>query len=285
MKIGLVLGGGGARSLTQIGVLQAMEERGIEAEVVVGCSTGGVIGALHAAGHDWRSIHDVFADFTTGGLLQRSRNWLLRENKLTEILAGRVPAAFADLDLPLAVVAVDLQEGIRVVIREGDLISALRATIALPGIMKPTERAGRVLVDGAVLDPLPVGVARAMTNLPVLAAEVAPPADRHVQIEESFLGRLAATMRGKARPLIVELLLKSYQIPTAALGRVRLALEPPDLLVRPHLSAEFTTEQFERLDEAVDAGYRAATEVFERHQELLARRHGHVPRSGRRLIR
>jgi NTE family protein len=261
MKIGLCLGGGGARGFAHIGVLRALAERGLEPSAISGCSMGALVGALLASGLSADEMQDRFREMKPIRLLDAARKGgLFGHRGVDRALAEHLPADFSDLDLPLAVTTVDVQEGQLVVLRTGPLLPALRATTAMPGIFSPVEHEGRILVDGGLLNNLPVDVIGTLTLDPVVAVDVGAPADRKLIFadDRGFLARLRDPTPEGQRPLTIELFMKAYDIPTALITDLRLAVHRPRVLIRPTLDPHFKMEDFDRLDEAVDAGYEAA---------------------------
>jgi NTE family protein len=154
----LVLGGGGARGLAHIGVLEVLEEEGLRPSFLVGTSMGGVVAALSAAGQPADRILELARGFRfprwfiPGGLVTWNRIFAPAARAL-------VGLSFGQLALPVAVIAVDLEAGRQVVLHEGPLLPALRATCAVPGVLPPVEVEERWLVDGALVNALPVDVA------------------------------------------------------------------------------------------------------------------------------
>lgn len=181
LEVGLVLGGGGARGLAHLGVLAALEALDYQPVAIAGCSVGSIVGALYAAGHSPAAIQELVAQhqFPALELLRSGEHGsLLSSRWLDRALRTALPETFEALSFPLAVTAVDVESGELVVIRSGDLISALRASSALPGLLSPVLRDGKLLIDGGLLNNLPVDVIRTLTSAPVIAVDVAVPADR-----------------------------------------------------------------------------------------------------------
>ena len=174
---------------------------------------------------------------------------------------------FEDLEVPLAVTTVDLLEGKLVILSGGPLLPALRGTSSLPGIISTEEHEGRYLIDGGLLNNLPVDVINSMTNAPVMAVDVASPANRHIPIEEGLMERAKKVLKGNRRPLTFELFMKAFDIPGAMLTESRLALNPPELLVRPRLDPDLKLEDMNRFAEAADAGFVAAEAALESSSE------------------
>lgn len=176
-SVGLALGSGSARGLAHIGVLRALDEAGLAVQAIAGSSIGALIGAIAASGRlgdveerflafDWRAI---------AGLLDPvfPRSGLIDGHKITEFVRAHVPAArIEDLPIPFRAVTTDLHTGQEVVIASGDLIEAVRASIAVPGIFTPVRSGARVLLDGGLVNPVPVSVVRAMGADTVIAVDL-----------------------------------------------------------------------------------------------------------------
>jgi NTE family protein len=180
MKIGYALGGGGARGLAHIGVLKVLEEHGIFPDVITGTSVGAIVGALYAGGYkpgeieklvlglDWKKLIQL-VDMTPPlrGLLQGKRFVLLLKSILGEL-------SFAQLKYAFACVATDINNGEQVVLRDGSLIDAVRASISIPGIFTPVVIKERYLVDGSLINAVPVSVCRDMGAKHVIGVNVVP---------------------------------------------------------------------------------------------------------------
>ena len=265
-RIGLTLGGGGARGLAHLGVLRALEERGYVVEALSGCSMGGIVGALLGSGFDARAMIELAERTTFKDLLDfGALGGLIGGDGIDEILRENVRSTFEELDVPLKVTAVDVQRGTLVVLGSGELAPALRASSALPGILSPVRHLDRVFIDGGLLDNLPIDVVRTMTLEPVVAVDVGAPHDRELDFDGDHgliesIKRLGAR---RFRNLTVELFMKSFDIPQRFITDTRLAMDPPELLIRPDLPVDFGVEDMHRLDEAVEIGYRSAVEALE----------------------
>jgi NTE family protein len=273
VKIGLVLGGGGSRGFAHLGVLRALAERGHEPVAIAGCSMGGIVGAFAAAGIDPGDIQRKFEETPFLKLLDRGRGGALVGGKgITAQLAKHLPETFGDLKLPFAVTAVDVNLGRPVVLHEGPLLPALRATSAVPGLLAPVHLGGRVLIDGGLLNNVPVDVVRTYTLAPVVAVDVTPPAHRGLDLREDagIWERFLEPITKGRRPLIVELFMKAYEIPQALINDIRLATNPPDLLIRPPLDPDLKLEDYDRLEEAAEIGYREALARLDDSPEFAA---------------
>jgi len=200
-KIGLALGGGAVRGAAHLGVLEVLEQEGIRPDCVAGVSAGSAMGAVYCAGLDldemkrlalglrWRKLGRIVhprLGFFDGRRLE----------KYVEEIIG--PLQFEDLGIPLATVAADIVRGELVVLKEGSVVVAVRASCAIPGIFTPVERGGQVLVDGGILNNVPVSVAREMGADYVIAVDLFPPTVRGTRprnLFEMFHLSLYALMR------------------------------------------------------------------------------------------
>jgi NTE family protein len=264
--VALVLGGGGARGFAHCGFLQAFDRRPLRAGAVFGCSLGGILGALVAAG---LRADDIERFLRGRGVLKSfrfgNRGGLFSTEGLERVIAPYIPKRFEDLEIPLVVTSVDVQTGELVILDEGPLLPALRASSAMPGLLSPVHHFGRDLVDGGLLSNLPVDLARQRCDLPVIAVDVATPADRRIRFMQDvgFFRGLIRRIRGQERTVTADLLLKAFDIPTAALTRACLEEYPPDLLIRPALPHNLKLEDFHRFREAIPIGREAAEKALE----------------------
>jgi NTE family protein len=254
-KIGFVLGAGSARGWAHIGVLRALGEEGIKPDMIAGCSVGAFVGAAFAAGHldqveafalgiDRRRMLKL-ADF---GL----RGGLIKGERINEVFREQfVESEFSDLPIPLAAVATDLHTGQEVWLREGRVAAAIAASIAVPGLFRPVRHEDRYLVDGSVVNPIPVSLCRAMGADIVLAVDLGSDlVGRYVRDNDrlnpagSFMSRVFPRYNPTsdrqaepdvAPPSLIETLVGAINIMQLRIARSRLAGEPPDVLVTPRL--------------------------------------------------
>ena len=271
MTIGLVLSGGGSRCLAHIGVLKALEGRGetdaaknnavktdaTEISAIAACSTGAFIGALAAAGHDAAAIQDILSANLLGMISPSADSGLADQKNIAELLSKHLPERFEDLEVPLAVVAADIQTGELVVLNSGPLVPALCASNAFPGLFDAVELEGRFLVDGGILDNVPVDVVKVLTTAPVLAVDVSQPKTEHVDLDgkTGLLNRVASAVTQQVT-LPVAMLRKSYIVAQSFITEIRLATHPPDVLIRPVLG-DFGIFDFNDIERAVAVGYTA----------------------------
>lgn len=261
--LSLVLGGGGARCLAHLGVARALTERGARPVAISACSTAAFIGALLAAGHAPAAVERILRESLTPALVDfDSGAGLLEQDAITTALAPHLPERFEELDTPLAVVATDLQSGERVELSSGRLLPALCASNAFPGLFSPVEIDGRVLIDGGTLDNVPVEGARRLSDAPCLAVDVGLERDERVELEGGgTLKTLVRSLTGQVT-MPVAMLRKAYTISQCELIAMRLERHPPDWLLRPAFPPGVGLFSFERVDENIAIGYRAASDLL-----------------------
>ena len=247
MDITLALGGGGAKGDSHIGVIRRLEKEGYRIRSVAGTSYGGIVGVLYAAGYSPSEIQTAFEEVDQARLYGRSPQdgpsmlGMDGVRKLLDQLLGE--KTFDDLRIPCAVTAVDINAGSEVVLSSGLLTDAILATIALPGIF-PVQRSNDwELVDGGVLNPVPVSVARMLSpDLPVVAVVLNDPMDKPVRAYTipvpSILPRpIAERLTRMTLAQSLDIFLRSVDVSSRALAFYRLELEKPEIIVRPDVHA------------------------------------------------
>lgn len=175
-KIGLALGSGGARGFAHVGVIQILKEEGIPIDLIAGSSMGALVGALYAAGSDIERLYKLahafkrkyYLDFTLPKM-----GFISGKRVKDFIHMFSYGKRLEELDLPVAVVATDIKTGEKIVFREGPIAPAVRASISIPGIFVPEKINNRLLVDGGVVDRVPVSVVKEMGADIVIAVDVA----------------------------------------------------------------------------------------------------------------
>jgi NTE family protein len=267
------LGGGAARGLAHIGVLEVLEREGIRPDCIVGSSMGGLIGALAATGLASRDIADVARGFAfprrflPGGMIA----WDAIFPTAAPILS---PLTFERLVTPLVVTAVDLEAGTEVILHAGRVLPAVRATCAVPGVLAPIKLAGRWLIDGGVVNILPVDVAWMGEPDVVLAVKVgAPRARRMPRLDwrmTALLSRLGNLFPNPGTAKVsFEVLVRAAEIVLDRQTALAVAMTGPEVLVEPDLK-DMGLRDFDRLDEAVEAGRLAAEESLPALCRMLA---------------
>lgn len=289
-RIGIALGSGSARGWAHVGVLRALAREGIEPQIISGCSIGAFVGAVAAAGDleklggwvetlGWQDVVGLMDMGLRGGLIKGDK------------LIGFFERNFVDRDFTALLhtfgcVATDLQSGHEVWLREGSVSTAVRASIALPGLLAPTWYDGRLLVDGALVNPVPVSLARAMGADIVIAVDLnsdvvgaawrnhhkdgkaEPPVDAPVAWHRKLLSRFGRggapdaagePAEAESLPSMLTVMQSSISIMSVRIARSRLAGEPADVLISPRL-AQLGLMDYHRGAEAIAEG-EAAVEL------------------------
>ena len=248
----MVLGSGGARGLAHIGVIRALEAAGAKIETVSGSSMGALVGGIYAAGklqayEEWvcsleKSDVLSFIDWSfAGGGLMKGRKII---DKLEELVGH---TEIEDLDIDFTAVAVDIDNGREMWLSKGSLFDAIRASIAIPGIFTPHRYRGRTLVDGGILNPVPVApTLRSITDLTIVVDVNGPPTTKSLLEDkpeeengESVLGRLREFVDGfrsdkppeETQPGLLAVLMRSLDTMQAVIARQHMAVFRPDLIV------------------------------------------------------
>ena len=243
MEIGLALGGGGARGIAHIGVLRILEKEKIRIGAIAGTSIGGLIGAVYLSGWSADEMLEKFSQIDQPklyGHLKSEEPSLLGlaggTRVLNELLGDRT---FADLRVPFAVTAVDLETGQVLVINKGRLIDAVLATIAVPGILPARRWGDRLLVDGGVGNPVPVDVVRGLRpGMPVAAVVLTQPTQPSIAVPVPEIPGAAPMLEYLSRLRFTQALnvfIKAVDVGGKLLAETRLELDKPDLILRPKL--------------------------------------------------
>ncbi len=271
-RLALALGGGAARGLAHIGVLEVLEREGIRPDCIVGSSIGGLIGALSASGLRSGEIRRLARGF-------HFPRWFVpgAAVRWESVFAPAVPIlsglSFEELATPLVVTAVDLEAGTQVILRAGSLLPAVRATCAVPGVLPPEKIGSRWLVDGGLVNILPVDVAWLVEPDVVIAVKVGATRARHVpQLGWRLTGLLSWLGSVVPNPATAkvsfEVLVRAAEIVLDRQTALATAMTGPEVLVEPELH-DIGLRDFDRLDDAVKAGRRAADEVLPELLRLL----------------
>ncbi len=281
-SLGLALGGGGARGGVHIGLLKVLDREGIAVGPIAGTSAGGLVGGLYAAGLPAAEIERLLVSMALGALIEADHSgWsLVGTGRFIEALRRRIGDLHIEaLPHPFAAVAVDLRSCREMLLAEGPLLQAIQATIAVPGILCPVPQGDALLVDGGLLNNLPVDVARKLGAGRVLAVHLSrapddPPSD--LLCDGPIFGPLhgamprlldcALRLTGRQRAMVA--VGRSISILTSALLARRLEECPPDLLLRPALSVRGM--ELRRLPEAIAAGERLAEAHLDEIRSLAA---------------
>lgn len=307
-RIGLALGSGAARGMAHIGVIRALAEVGIKPDVICGSSIGAIVGASYAIGKfealedwvrtiTWREIVNLLdIRFSGGGLVEGER--------LMKFLSGLYgDMAIESLARPFVAVATDFHSGREIWLKEGSLNEAVRASIALPGLFNPVKLGERWLVDGGLVNPVPVSPCRALgaeivvaVNLngdlvhkrsiggPEIPAEPAPqqpPRQQPPELLERLMSDIPSVIRESAgaiaerilgveadNPKYFDVIFGSINIMQDHITRSRMAGDPPDVMLTPRLN-EIGLLEFNHADRAIEEGHRSVLRMLPALKDAL----------------
>ena len=293
-KIGLALGSGSARGWSHIGVIRGLQEEGIDIDIVCGTSIGSIVGAALAAGaldqlDEWvREL--AWSDILGFMDVTLPRSGLIEGDRITKFFRKNLSDPnIEDLPLPFAAVATDMSSGREVWLREGSLMEAIRASISMPGIFTPFKQGERWLVDGGLVNPVPVSLCRAMGADVVIAvnlnsdimgkrkqsvkdvqkvsekekieehglrSQLTAYLDNTVKWSKAFVLSRFGSDHADREPSLFEVIANSTNIMQDRITRQRLAGDPPDVLISPRL-AHIGLLEFNRAEETIAEGRRA----------------------------
>ena len=305
--VGLALGSGSSRGWAHIGVIEALEEENIPIDYVAGSSVGSYVGALYASGSlkslkefvlsmNGKKVFSYFdVVFPRSGLFDGTK-------RLKELFSIHTDVAdFSELKIPVWMVATDMVTGKKVVLKSGNIFNALRATMSIPGLFAPVKVKDRWLVDGGLVDPVPVGVARALEADVVIAVDLnsrvishqqpkkqtKPPVkktgdtpayesellkklvDYYAHAEISFTSKISELLhRESCTPDIIETVMTSINIMQERITLINLAVEPPDILIQPRLG-QLKMMDFDQVEQTIEEGYLSVKEKIEDIKKLL----------------
>jgi NTE family protein len=295
--IGLALGGGAARGFAHIGVIRALISRGLKPDVITGTSVGAVIGGCYAAGQldaieEWargltprRVLWHLDFSLSGSGLISGGRLAARLEKGLGKISIEGLPLRFA-------AIATELGTGHEIWLTRGNLAQALRASYSLPGIFAPVRLGGRWLVDGALVNPVPVAATRALGARLVIAVNLnadllgrgATITDHGSDADDPYpvppLGSLRSLFGPKqmlrqqflgegGRPAISSVMVDAFNVMQDRIARARLAGDPPDVLISPRLG-RLGLFEFHRAAEAIALGVEATEKALDQLGEAIA---------------
>lgn len=250
-KIGLALGGGAVLGAAHIGVLKALKEKDIPISFVAGTSAGAVVSAFYAFNKDWAEIKDIVLSLNWLNIsaMSLSRTALLSNKKLGEhIIEHLGDVTFDQSSIPLAMIATDISNGEKVLIKEGRVADAVMASACIPGLFKPLEVAGKLLVDGGIVENVPI------TPLKEMGADFIIAVD------------LNTGCLHKKPENIVEVLLNTFDF--TIMAATKLLTKSADILIKPDLSS-FNRVDADQTADLFEKGYQEATEALKDIHERL----------------
>jgi NTE family protein len=248
MKIALALGGGGTRGIAHVGVIRALLDAGFEIGAITGTSAGALVGGLVASGCSPQEILDLFQDLDQNRMFSRHSQdgpALMGlagiQHVLHKVLGDR---SFADLKIPFACTSVDIKTAQEVVLHEGCVLESILASSSMPGVFPPQQIGGYRLIDGGVLDPVPVEAARWLApHLPIVAVVLSPLPEQWAKIDYTQIPRsrsipaiIADQMSRTRLAQAFQIFVDSVDITARMLTELRLQADQPDVILRPDVS-------------------------------------------------
>lgn len=244
--IGLALGGGGMKGLAHVGALSVIEQCGVKPDIIAGTSIGALVGALYAAGMPTASMQQLFADEKIVELIQPrfDGKGLMNANGLRELLELFLPIKeFSKLKTPFMAIACNIETGAEVVIREGSVVDAVLASTAIPGFFAPVQIGNQWMVDGGILNNLPLSALKQAGATKSLAIQLFNETKWSIQLSnqeqglgEATLTQSIANFMLRFAPTGFKVLERALDVMIANNERLHLALHPPDVLISPDVS-------------------------------------------------
>ncbi len=281
-RLGLVLGSGGARGLAHIGVLKVLDEAGIPLHCLVGTSAGALVGGLYCAGTPPGAIEDLLGGFSLKGVARmliptRGQGGIVDGKRVEKIIKPYVGGrTIEELSPRFACVATDLTSGEEVVFRSGELLGAIRSSISIPGLFTPVLCGDKILVDGAVVNPLPIELAFELGADFAIVVHVGRPYMLGLKTQEADCsqdGRDPSEEDGDGRngvPSAVEVLLSALSIYDQHLSEWSISRAGKHLLVRPVLEG-IDSLDFHKGDLAIASGEEAMRTALPELERLIPR--------------
>ncbi len=283
-EIALALGGGGLKGIAHLGVIFRLMEAGYKIKAIAGTSAGSVVGAVIASGAKQYEVLEVLTSLNTHNFFSRRDHdgpSLLGLSGMVKLLSPFLKdKTFADLKIPLAVTAVDIVSRQEYILKHGSVIEAVIASSSIPGVFPPVRIGKTELVDGGILDPVPVSVVRWLApKLPIIAVclspepenwqampEISVPYDTH--IPKPILNRIINMRIGQAIRIFVD----SMDITSRMITELRLKIEKPDVIIRPDV-IKFGYLDRANPQELIRAGAEAMDKAMPELEHSLTWRH------------
>ncbi len=268
MRVGIALGGGAGLGWAHIGVLRVLEAEGIDIDVISGTSIGAIVGAC-AAGDILDELEELARDvgykdmfmmsefgFSQGSLIGAGKI----ERKMREYFGVKT---IEQLQKPFAAIAVDIYTGEQVTMDEGDVVTAVRASSAIPGVLPPVETSRMLLVDGGLIDPVPVRAARDLGADVVIAVDLQNDYENRVKSQGLSVGGKSNKAALKTARAGAALLLKT-------LGQARMEIDKPECVIAPQIG-HIDVVNFTKADELIALGKKAALDSLSEIKALINR--------------
>ncbi len=265
-RIGLALGGGAARGWAHLGVIESLADIGIKPDIVAGTSIGALVGGCYLSGHfkqleKWACSLSRLKMLRFMDLKLRGRGLIGGERLLAEMERHIAGASIENLPGTYVSVCTDLYSGHEIWLRKGPLVEAIRASFAVPGFFEPVNVNGRWLVDGGLVNPVPVSACRALGADLVIAVRLGNPMEGVTPVEEAGIAQLNGVetplpAAPVAPPSMIGAMMATLNIVTDRVARSRMVSNPPDIHVNARVGHIALTD-FHRADELIELGREA----------------------------
>jgi NTE family protein len=288
-KVGLALGSGSARGWAHIGAIEAIEEAGIPIHCIAGTSIGSFVGAVYSTG-DLRSLKDFALQMDWKKVMSYfdvvfPKSGFMDGKKVHELFSIHTDAkTFDDFKIPISMIATNIRSGKKVIINSGNIIEGIRASVSVPGVFTPVKRGNDWLVDGGLIDPIPVSVVKEMGADFVIAVDLnsdivspeqkklrkvdkdpIPRKQRHeiirrISNQYNNAGKAVKSQMNKMflssekTPNIIDIMGTSIGIMQTQISRINLAMDPPDILIQPRLG-DLGMFDFDQAERSIKEGY------------------------------
>ena len=276
-KVGLVLGSGAARGLAHVGILKALHDHHIPIDIITGTSIGAFFGAIYASGMhpdemlektlalNWFQILDLIDPII-------NKSGLIRGNRIEEFIRSLIGnIEFSDLKIPFSCQCTDINTGKLITIKNGNLAQAVRASLSVPGLMIPFNYNDKQLVDGGLVDPIPVKEAQILGADIVIAANVTTDVDQYTnhksKKKSGFFSKLKPSNYIRI-PSTYQIILQSIYIMESEIARHNLIANPPDILIKPKID-QFRLYEFYKTQEIVQTGIDATVIYLDQIKALI----------------
>lgn len=280
-EIAIALGGGGMKGIAHIGALRTLEKAGYTIRAISGTSAGGIVGAIYAAGYTTEQIETMLTNVPQKHMFTRQEKdgpSLLGFKGLVDVLTEALgDRTFEDLPIPFACTAVDLISHQEIILSHGRVVDAVLATVAVPGIFPPQQIGETMLVDGGVLDPVPVKLARWLApNLPIVAVVLSPVPEEwahlppfRVPSSSPIPAPVIYTMTRLRVGQAFKIFTDSMDITSHSLSELRLQVDKPDVIIRPNVYHYSMLDNVDPLD-LIQQGEKATQQVLPQIAETLS---------------
>ena len=277
----LALGGGGIKGVAHLGAIRKLEEEGFTIKAISGTSAGSIVGALYACGYSVDEIMEIFNSIDQSQMFgheQNDRVSILGIRGLKTLLSTLLGSStFQDTKIPFACTAVDINTSKEIVIKEGPLLQAMVASSAVPGVFPPVQAGEFLLVDGGVLDPVPVTLARYLApELPVFAVSLSAIPREHDRMAPFQMPKnspIPSTIVDQVSKLrisqAIKIFLQSMEITSRMIAQLQEELDPPDVMIRPDVEEFFMLDKVP-FDVLFERGYLAASKMVHEMQESIS---------------